>query len=73
MQLDECSVVFYNVYSLVRNQVRVSPMGDLIDLDYAAVLSVIRLHTETLSVADEVKETFERVLECFNIEREFTK
>lgn len=67
MQLDECSVVFYNMYAFVRNQVIVSSMGDVIDLNHQAVLGDIKLDTP----ADEVKKTFERVLECFNIEREF--
>lgn len=69
MELDGCSVVLYNIYSLVRNQVRIAPMGGVIDLDYAAVLNVVKLYV----AADEIKETFERVLECFNIERSFTE
>lgn len=67
--MDESNVVFYNMYSLVRNQVRVSSIGDLIDLDYAAVLNTIKLYVD----ADGIKKTFERVLECFDIEREFTR
>lgn len=67
MELDEHNVNAYNIYLLVRNQVRITPMGDTIDLDYAAVLGVIKLY-----VADEkVKATFERVVNCYQIEREF--
>lgn len=44
-------------------------MGELIDLDYAAVLDVIKLYV----AADKVKETFECVLLYFGIEREFSK
>ena len=42
-------------------------MGELIGLDYAAVLSVIELYV----AADKVKETFEFVVMCFNTEQEF--
>ena len=44
-------------------------MGDLIDLDYGAVLDTIKLYVD----ADEVKKTFEFVVKCFNIEQEFAK
>lgn len=69
VELDEHYVVYYNLFSLVRNQVIVSPMGDLIDLDYRAVLDVVKLYV----AAEMVKETFEHILECFSIEREITK
>jgi len=49
--------------------VRMTGFGDIIDLDYAAVLDVVKLHVP----AGEVKETFNRILECFNIERSFVK
>lgn len=54
------------MYSLVRNQVRVAPMGEVIGLDHRAVLGDIELYV----AADEVKKIFESVLECFCIERE---
>jgi len=43
--------------------------GDIIDLDYTAVLDVVKLHV----AAGEVKETFKQILECFKIEKELTK
>ena len=67
--MDEYNVEFYGIYSLVRNQVRVAPMGEVIDLDYAAVLGIIKLYVD----ADKAKETFENVVRCFNIEKEFAK
>jgi len=69
VKLDEHNIITYNLYSLVRNQVRMTGFGDIIDLDYAAVLDVVKLHVP----AGEVKETFNRILECFNIERSFVK
>jgi len=69
MGLDERNVEFYNIYSLVRNQIRVAPMGDVIGLDHTAVLNDIELYV----TADKVKETFESVLMCFNTEQEFLK
>ena len=44
-------------------------MGDIIDLDYATVLNVIKLYVDV----DKVKNVFESVLNCFQIERELTK
>jgi len=67
--LDETNIEFYNIYSLVRNQVKVTSMGDVIDLDYGAVLDVIKLYT----TVDKFKEVFEMVRECFRIERELAK
>jgi len=64
--LDEHNIVFYDIYLLVRNQVKVTPMGEVIDLDHKAVLGDIELYV----AADKVKKTFENVLMCFNIERE---
>lgn len=40
-------------------------MGEIIGLDYGAVLDVIKLYT------DNVKKTFEQVLMCYQIEQEF--
>ena len=69
MQLDDENVEIWNIYLLVRNQVKVTPMGDIFGLDYVAVLDVIKLYF----VADEIKRVFESVLECFDIERDLTK
>lgn len=44
-------------------------MGEIIGLDYAAVLSAIKLYV----AADEIKRVFELILECYRIEREFTE
>lgn len=44
-------------------------MGEVVGLDHVAVLSDIKLYV----VADRVRETFEYVLECFSIEREFAE
>ena len=52
---------------LVRGQVRVAPMGEIIDLDYVAVLDIIKLYF----VVDKSREVFELVRECFQIEQEF--
>lgn len=42
-------------------------MGEIIGLDYGTVLNVIRLY------AKNVKETFEKILICYQIERELVK
>jgi len=44
-------------------------MGDLIDLDHKAVLDDIKLYVPI----DNIKEVFEGVLQCFNIERELSR
>lgn len=67
--MDERDAAKFSIYLLVRNQMKLTPMGDVIDLDYAAVLETIKLYVP----ADEVKKTFEYVVKCFNIVREFTK
>jgi len=67
--LDEHNVETYNIYLLVRNQVRLSPMGEIIGLDHNAVLSDIELYAKD----DDVKTVFEKVLNCFQIEQEFNK
>ena len=64
--LDEGNVKAWDIYSLVRNQVRVAPMGEIIGLDHNAVLGDIKLYVD----ANEIKKTFEGVLECFHIEQE---
>jgi len=69
VELDEHNAEVWNIYLLVRDQVRMTSMGDIIGLDHVAVLDIIKLYVAT----DNVKETFEHVLECFNIERELTK
>lgn len=65
--LDESNVENWNIYLLVQNQIKVAPMGEIIGLDYAAVLNVIKLYV----AADKVKKTFESILVCYNIEQEF--
>jgi len=67
--LDESNVETYNIYLLVRNQVRVSPMGEIISLDHKAVLDDIKLYAKD----KDVKTIFENVLNCFQIEQEFNK
>ena len=57
------------MYSLVRNQVRVAPMGEIIDLDHNAVLGDIKLYATN----GNVKKLFESVLMCFQIEQEFAR
>lgn len=69
MQLSDENFEIWNIYLLVRNQVKVTPTGDIIGLDHNAVLGDIKLYF----AADEVKKVFESVLECFNIERELIK
>lgn len=44
-----------------------APSGDVVGLDYMAVLAVIKLYTE------DVKKAFESILICFRIEQEFSK
>jgi len=44
-------------------------MGEIIGLDYNAVLNVIKLYIKD----DNVKMIFENVLNCFQIEQEFNK
>ncbi len=43
-------------------------MGEVIGLDYGAVMGVLKLYAD-----DRVKESFEFVLLCFEIERELTQ
>lgn len=69
MVLDEDNIEIWQVYLLTRNQIRVAPMGEVIGLDYAAVLNVVKLYVNV----DEIKKTFEGVLECFRIEQESEK
>ena len=54
---------------LVRNQVRIAPMGGVIGLDFAAVLETIKLYVP----AEEVKDVFDYVRNCFEIEQEHNK
>jgi len=51
----------------VRNQVIMAPSGKIIGLNYGTALDVIKLYTE------DVKETFESILVCYEIEQEFSK
>jgi len=65
--LDETNDEIWKIYSLVRDQLRVASTGEVIGLDHGAVLGDIELYT------DNVKEMFESVLYCFQIEQEFMK
>jgi len=44
-------------------------MGEVISLDYSAVLDVIKLYVDD----DRIKDVFEGVLECYEIEQEVMK
>ena len=52
---------------MVRDQLRITPMGDVIGLDYGAVIDVLKLYT------DDVKAMFEWILLCYRIEKEARK
>jgi len=52
---------------MVRDQLRITGMGDVIGLDKGAVLDVIELYTE------DVKAMFEWILLCYRIEKEASK
>jgi len=56
------------VYFLVRNQVRLAPMGDVIGLDYNAIKFVMDVYK-----ISSKQDIFEKVLQCFEIERELSK
>jgi hypothetical protein len=57
------------MYLIVRGQLRIAGMGDLVDLDHGAVLEDIGLFVPS----GQVKEFFAGVVECFNIERELAE
>ena len=57
-------------YAKARSQVRVSPMGDIIGLDYGAIAYLMHLEGYT---GEREKELFTFILTCFNLEREFNK
>ena len=56
------------MYLLVRDQIRLSGGGDVVGLDYTAVLSVLELYEIKNS-----KKMFEDILIQFNTEREEVK
>lgn len=66
VELDEDNVEIWDIYSLVRGQLRLAPMGEVIGLDYKAVLDIVKLYF----AADEVREIFESIIKCFQIEQE---
>ena len=66
--LDKANMEVYGLYNLVRDQVRVAPMGGVIGLDHGAVLGVIKLYN-----TDGVKSIFEGILMCHQVEQEFAK
>lgn len=43
-------------------------MGEIIGLDYGAVLDVIKLYTD-----GDIKEMFENILICYQAEQEFNE
>lgn len=53
-----------DVYKLVRHQIILGGMGDLVDINHHAVVSVLNL----LEV-DNPREMFFKIIECFNLER----
>ena len=57
-----------DMYLRVRNQVRLSSMGDVIGLDYSAVLKVLDLYK-----VEDTQKVFEDILLCWNIEQEINK
>lgn len=65
VDLFDANSMIIDLYSRVRDQVRVSPMGDIIALDYGAIIHVLDL----LGIEDK-KEAFEGIQRCFQIERE---
>ena len=58
------------MYSLVHNQVRVSPTGELLSLDYNAVSFIFELYAIECS---NRKELFEQVVTCFEIVKELAQ
>lgn len=54
-----------DLYNLVRGQVLLTPMGDVIDINQAAVIEVMKLLKP-----DNPKDTFLSVVKCFEIEME---
>lgn len=66
MELDEQNKEIFNMYALIRNQLRVTPMGDIMGLDYGAVLHTIKLYVNP----KRVRHMFELMLLCNRIEQE---
>ena len=60
------TVEVWNLYLLCRNQVRVAPMGEVIGLDYGAVIELLKLYRHG-------KQMFENIMFCWRIERESQK
>lgn len=58
-----------NLYSKVRSQLLIGPMGDVISLNYTDVLSIIKLYVSDESLHQEI---FEDILMLHNIEQELT-
>lgn len=68
MLLDGNVKIWY-MYSLTGDQIRVTPMGEVIGLDHGAVLDTIELY----ATDGEVKRLFEGVRMCHQIAVEFSK
>jgi len=58
------------IYGLIRNQVRVTAMGEVVGLDYGAVLNVVKLYVKD---DEEARRIFENVLICYQTEKELDK
>lgn len=56
------------MYGLVQNQLHLSSMGDVVSLDYNAVLSVLDLYN-----VEDKKDVFEDILIMFNTAREIER
>jgi len=67
--LDEANTEVWDMYLLVRNQIKLAPMGEIIGLDYGAVLDTIKLYATN----DDVKKLFEQMLCCHRIEEELMR
>ena len=53
------------LYWMVRTQVKLSPMGDIIGIDHSAVMNILKLHE-----IEDKRRMFDEILACFNIEQE---
>lgn len=69
VELDKANIEVYEMYQLVGNQVRVTSMGEIIGLDYAAVINTIKLYI----IDSDIKEIFEGILMCCRIEQKLSR
>jgi len=68
VELDEENKEVMDLYLKVRNQVRLSPMGDIIGLDYNALNFIMDIYG-----IENKRDMFEKMLVCFAIDRELSK